>query len=151
MLAKPHIREELRVGAAALHRATGLRAGRVVSGLGNVALADPLDLFEEDSEGELVLRKLKDVPYKTRIAIAGIKAKVISLKTLEGVSEKVEIVEIKLNDRVSALDKLMKHFGEYDEDNKQKVPTTQAEIDALKERLRSRGVDLDKVTHRSAN
>ena len=50
-----------------------------------------------------------------------------------------------------ALVEMCKMMGFYEKHNKQKVPTTQAEIDALKERLRSRGVDLDKVTHRSAN
>ena len=52
---------------------------------------------------------------------------------------------------VKALANLAKILGAYEKHNAQTVPQTQAEIDALKERLRARGVNLDVINARSSN
>ena len=56
------------------------------------------------------------------------------------------------NGATNALDKLAKHFGLYEKDNKQKAqPLTEAEIEAVKAKLRERGIDLDRARQRSPN
>ena len=46
---------------------------------------------------------------------------------------------------------LAKILGAYEKHNAQTVPQTQAEIDAIKARLKCRGIDLDLIKARSSN
>ena len=159
MLTNAHILREIRAGMAAIGRAAKVKAKRVVEGLAKVAFADPLDLFEYDENGNERQRNMREIPYRTRLAIASVKTTLVSRKlipqTIDGeevlVEQIVESREVKFNDRVAAQDKLAKILGEYEAHNRQKSPPTPAEIAALKERLRARGVDLDLVTARSQN
>ena len=160
MLTNAHIRREVLAGMEAVGRAAKVKAKRVVEGLAKVALADPLDLFDYDQNGNERTRTMREVPYRMRLAIASVKTQVLSRKlvpqTVNGevlmIEESVVSREVKFNDRVAAQDKLLKMLGEYEAHNRQRQkPQTQADIDAMKERLRSRGIDLDLVNARSSS
>lgn len=158
LLAKPSIRAEIDAALKAVSRYAKIKAGKVVEGLKRVALVDPLDFIDRDTGNLLPLEK---IPHRARLAIKKMKSKVESrkLETFkddngEDAAAEVttEIVEIEFADRVAALDKLMKHLGQYLKDNAQKSgKLTEAEAEAIKERLKMRGFDVDKVMARSAN
>jgi len=150
MLAKPVIKRELAAAMRAVGRYAKIKAAKVVQGLVKVALADPLDFIDRDTGN---IKPLDKVPPRSRLSVKSIKAKVVSRKlekfTDDAGEEQIaevttEIVEIGLNDRVAALDKLMKHLGQYMQDNQQKFGIkSEAEADALREKLKARGVVFD--------
>lgn len=158
MLAKPHIRAELASAMLAVGRYAKLKAAKVVQGLVKVALADPLDFIDRETGNLLPLEK---VPPRSRLAIKKIKCKQISRKlekfTDDAGDEQVaevttEMVEIELSDRVAALDKLMKHTGQYLQDNKQKHGIkSEAEAEAIRDKLKQRGLTFDVVNSPSSN
>ena len=156
----PKIAAEVRAAVRAIAKVAKVKAKRIVEGLAKVALADPLDLFDYDQNGNERTRTMREVPYRMRLAIASVKTQVLSRKlvpqTVNGevlmIEESVVSREVKFNDRVAAQDKLLKMLGEYEAHNRQRQkPQTQAEIDALKERLRARGVNLDVINARSSS
>lgn len=156
LLTNPAVKREIEAAGKALFNVAKLKGVNVVRGLKKIAFADPIDLIEKDAKGNEQLRSIRNIPYKARLALASIKAKVVSVKklgtgTVEEVQKTTTIVEYKLNDRVAALDKLMKYMGKYEKDNRQKQPKTESEMQAMKDRLKSRGVDLDVITRPSAN
>ena len=84
---------------------------RVLKEIAAVAFVDPSDIFQADG----TLKPLDDMDEKSRRAIAGIKRKEVTGDTSE------VTIEAKLLDKLSALEKLMKHLGGYERDNKQKA------------------------------
>ena len=158
LLANPNVRQEIKAGIAAITKAAKMKAKKIVNGLEKIALADPLDFIDKET-GNLL--PIEQVPYRARLAVQRIKAKVES-KTVqfakdeddkETVTEVVtEIVEIALNDRNAALDKLMKHHGLYLNDNTQKHGIKDgAERDAIMEKLKARGISFETVNAPSSN
>lgn len=150
LLTRPNVRAEIDAGMKAVSRYAKLKAAKVVKGLTTVALADPLDFLDRETGNIL---PLDQVPRRARMSVKSIKAKVVSRKlekfTDDAGDEQIaevttEIVEIGLNDRVAALDKLMKHLGQYMKDNEQKFGIkSEAEADALREKLKARGLVFD--------
>lgn len=97
---------------------------RVLREIARIGLFDPRKLF--DNVGNpLPITELDD---DTAAAIAGIKVKTISSDQ----DEVGAIVEYKLADKNSALEKLMKHLGGYEKDNAQKAKSLQELIDEVR-------------------
>lgn len=150
LLTRPNVQDEIRAGMKAVSRYAKVKAAKVVKGLTTVALADPLDFLDRETGNIL---PLDQVPRRARMSVKSIKAKVVSRKLekfTDGNGEEqiaevtTEIVEIGLNDRVAAMDKLMKHLGQYMQDNQQKFGIkSEAEADALREKLKARGLVFD--------
>ena len=106
---KANIREELKAAQADARTRCRVRADKVITAIANVAFADPLELFDADGNP----RTMRDVPRDLRLCIAGIKANRERSFTDSDTGEttKTTIIEYKFNDRMSALDKLVKHLG----------------------------------------
>lgn len=157
MLTRPNVRNEIAAAMKAVSRYSKLKAAKVVEGLKKVALADPLDFIDRETGNLLPLDK---VPPRSRLAIKKIKCKVVSRKlekfTVDGEEQvaevTTEIAEVELSDRVAALDKLMKHLGQYLQDNAQKHGIkSQAEADAIRDKLKQRGLNFEVVNAPSSN
>lgn len=110
--------------------AVGIKAERVLRELAYIGLFDPVDVIDF---GRTIKLK-KDIPEHARRAISSIKVKQVLERTARGMKP-AEITEIRFWDKNSALDKLCKHLGLYDADNKQKAPAptgpAKEEIDDL--------------------
>src|SRR5262249_12531996 len=101
LLAKPCIRQEIKAALAAQTRAARASASKVSRAAARVAFADPLELFEDDPDGELRLRNLREVPVALRQAVTSRKVKRVSRKTAGGGTRSVEVFEVRLNARVA--------------------------------------------------
>lgn len=110
--------------------AVGIKAENVLRELAYIGLFDPADVIDF---GKTIKLK-KDIPEHARRAISSIKVKTVLERTSRGMKP-CEIMEIRFWDKNSALDKLMKHLGLYDADNRQKALASTGpgieEIDAL--------------------
>lgn len=93
---------------AMLERAarTGVTADRVVQELANLAFFDPADIYTPDGS----LKPIHDIPPAARSAIAGLD--VTELRDSDG-QPVGRAVKLRLTDRLGALDKLMRHLGQY--------------------------------------
>lgn len=138
---KPAVLAEITAGLKALDVSTRVTAVKVRKALARVAFADPVDLFDVD-DGEVVLRPMHRVPAALRQAIAGVKVKRVAKKVKRDdaagttTTTTVDIVEVKLNNRVAAQAQLARILGMYLKDNQQKH--SPAEVQAAEERLRQR-------------
>ncbi|HJZ55725.1 MAG TPA: terminase small subunit [Gemmataceae bacterium] len=145
LLKNPAIRAEIRAGRAALERAAKVKATEVVRAAARVMRADPLDLFEPGPDGEDRLRPMRRVPYSMRKAIASFKVRRVSRRRVgqgkDEVEETVEVIEVRLNDRMAAITTLMKHLGLIEKDNKPKAGGPAGDA---AERLKAYGVDLER-------
>lgn len=93
-----------------------IRADEVLQELHHLAMARGEDLFDE--KGQLI--PISEMPERTRAAIKEFK---VTEKVVEGKGKKpvtLRTYEIKLHDKVSSIDMLMKHLGQYEKDNNQK-------------------------------
>lgn len=98
---KPALREYLEAALAERSRRTGVTADRVVRELARVAFADPLEIIDPETGG-----LLEDIPRDDRAAIAGYRRKT---------GDEWEEREVKLADRVRALELLGRHLGMFTE------------------------------------
>ena len=94
---KPALRRYIDQAMAARSRRTGVTADRVVRELARVAFCDPLSIIDPETGG-----LLKEIDREDRAAIAGYRRKS---------GEEFDEREVKLNDRVRALELLGKHLG----------------------------------------
>lgn len=101
--------EELRRAAAS---AVVANEARVIEELARIGLFDPGELFAEDGS----LLPVKKMPPAVRAVIASIEVE--EIKADGKVIGRVK--KIKLWDKNSAADKLLRHLGSYEKDNKQK-------------------------------
>jgi len=123
--------------------------------LRSVAYSDIADILEEDDQGNVRIRKLTELPLEVTRSIKKIKirrersnkARVYDEdgQVDPGSDAVCELVEIELWDKMNALDKLMKHYGGYELDNKQKVDPLQRSLDSLLTSISDAG--LPKLTH----
>lgn len=104
---KPKVRAELKAAQSDAQRRTQIRADKVLKTLAGVAWADPLELF--DNRGNP--RPMRKVPYQLRQAIQTVKVSKEQTRREGTKTTKSSVIEFKLNDRMAALDKLMKHLG----------------------------------------
>lgn len=86
---------------------------RVIEELARIGLFDPGELFAEDGS----LLSVKKMPPEVRAAIASIEVEEID------VDGKVigRVKKVKLWDKNSAADKLLRHLGAYEKDNRQRL------------------------------
>lgn len=99
-LSKPHLKAEIDKAIAIRSRRTGVTADRVVRELAKIAFANPLSIIDPDTG---TVRE--DITEDDGAMIAGIKVR----DTEDGVER-----EVKLADKLRALDMLMKHLGLYE-------------------------------------
>ena len=97
-----------------------IRADNVLSEINNIALFDPRDLF--DSLGNpLPIEALDD---RTASAIAGLE--------VESRADGSKVAKYRLASKLDALEKLMRHLGQYERDNEQQGQLAQALTSASK-------------------
>lgn len=102
--------QELRVAIA---EKTIITEARVIEEAARIGLLDPAKMVDESG----ALLPLHKMPPEVRAAISSIK---VSEEKVDGVVIGV-IKEVKLWDKNSALEKIMKHLGMFERDNKQKA------------------------------
>ena len=96
-----------------------------------IATSNLADILYEDEDGILKMRSLNELPREVTAAIKKIKIKRDRVKgprkfdddgnlVPNHVDLTGEVVEIELWDKTGAQDKLMRHYGGYSEDNKQR-------------------------------
>lgn len=112
LLTKTHVAEAVAKQRKSREARTAVTADRVLLEAARLALFDPRKLFNEDGS----TKAINELDDDTAAAIAGIKVRRISGE--EG--EECSIIEYKVADKNSALEKLFKHHGLYERDNRQK-------------------------------
>lgn len=90
---------------AALAKSETLTAERTLEEYRRLGFSDVGSLFDELGR----LKPLKDLPREVRAAIASVKVTKKNLTVGDGLQD--DVVEIKLWDKVRALESLAKHFG----------------------------------------
>lgn len=90
---------------AAVQRDHELTAARTLEEIRRIGLSDIGEMF--DSNGHL--RPLQDLPREARAAIASVKVSKKNLTAGDGIVE--DVVEIKLWDKIRALEMAAKHHG----------------------------------------
>lgn len=98
---------------AAIAELAIVKESQVINEAARLALSDPAKLFNVDG----TLKSIHDMDPDIRAAIASIEVEEI---TVDGVSIG-RVKKVKLWDKNSALEKLMKHLGSFEKDNKQRA------------------------------
>lgn len=98
---------------AAIAELAIVKESQVINEVARLALSDPGRLFNADG----ALKGIHEMDADVRAAIASIEVEEI---TVDGVSIG-RVKKVKLWDKNSALEKLMKHLGSFEKDNKQRV------------------------------
>jgi len=107
LLTNPNIQAAIGEGRAKLSERTGITAQRVLDEIARISFADPRRLF--DANGSVLPPSEWD--DDTAAMIAGVE---VVTRSRPGEESAVEYVhKFRLWDKNSALDKLMKHLGEY--------------------------------------
>ena len=88
-----------------------ITAERVLEELAHIAFFDIRNIFDGNS-----LKQVSDLDDKTARALSSVKSQI---EKTDG-ENFAEVVEVKSNDKLKALDMLSKHLGLYENDNKQK-------------------------------
>lgn len=99
--------EELQKAA---QKRTEITIDRVLKEIAAIAFVDAYEIW--DDEGNM--KPISQIPESARRAIVGLEKKVVVGQSVE------ETLKAKLADKNAALEKLMKHLGGYERDNKQK-------------------------------
>ncbi|WP_322994242.1 terminase small subunit [Castellaniella sp.] len=105
-LSKPVIAAAIEKAMLERAERTGVTTDRVVQELANLAFFDPADIYDADG----ALKPISDIPPAARSAIAGLE--IAEIRDSDGVPVG-RAVKLKLTDRLGALDKLMRHLGQY--------------------------------------
>ncbi|OIQ22190.1 MAG: hypothetical protein BM557_02100 [Flavobacterium sp. MedPE-SWcel] len=111
----------------------------IVGSLSDMLRFDIADLYDDTGK----LKNIKDIPKKARLMISE-----LSIEEIKDLSDKKSTVigqtkKIKLFDKLNVVEKLMKHFGGYEKDNKQKTidlgegwnPEKEKRLEALRSKL----------------
>lgn len=96
---------------------------RVVKETVRLAMFDPRKLLNEDGTP----KPLSELDDDTAAAVSGIKVR----RVMGEDGETAAIIEYKISDKNAALDKLMKHLGGYEKDNRQKSDAVAAMIQEI--------------------
>ena len=111
--------------------------------LRSVAFSNIADLMYEDDNGVMRMHKLTNLPRHVTASIKKIKIKRERVRGGQKIFDEYgdeeenyvdtsgEIVEIELWDKPGSLDKLMRHYGGYEADHKQKSEGTVETLDLL--------------------
>ncbi len=92
---------------------TGVAEARVIEEAARIGLLDPARLF--DAKGNLL--PIHDIPPEVRAAISSIEVDEVEI---DG-EVTTRVKKVKLWDKNSAIEKLMRHLGSFERDNKQKA------------------------------
>ena len=111
MLTNVNVRAYIDKHQAERAKKLDITADKVLQEIANVAFFDIRNIYDGSS-----LKEIADLDENTSRAIAGVKARV---ERGEDGSNVAEIVEVKSNDKLKALDMLSKHLGLYEKDNAQ--------------------------------
>ena len=87
-----------------------ITADKVLKEIANVAFFDIRNIFDGSS-----LKQVSDLEEKTARALSSVKSRI---EKLDG-ENFAEVVEVKANDKLKALDMLSRHLGLYEKDNEQ--------------------------------
>ena len=106
--------EELKANVARVaQEKSGVTEAQVIQEAARIGLLDPARLFDE--KGNLL--PINEIPAEVRAAIASIE---VGEDEIDG-EVTTRVKKIKLWDKNSALEKLMKHLGSFERDNQQKA------------------------------
>ena len=94
----------------AAQKRTEITIDRVLKEIAAIAFVDASDIWDDDGN----MKPISQIPESARRAIVGLEKKVVVGQSVE------ETLKAKLADKNAALEKLMKHLGGYERDNKQK-------------------------------
>jgi phage terminase small subunit len=109
LLDNPLVAAEVARARAKQSRRTGITADRVLRELARVAFCNPDDVIDPDTA-----EVLPDATEDDKRCIAGVKVKYVPHKDEDGNYTEAIEREIKLCDKLKALDMLAKHLGMYD-------------------------------------
>jgi phage terminase small subunit len=131
LLRKAEIQAAIHEGRQKIQNSTQVTVRRVVSELAISAFADPAELFTDTGE----LLSIHDMPEHVRRSISSIEIDSSGVAT-------AKVSKVKLNDKLRALDCLMKHLGGYMEDNRQRGLAVAGTVAALMEAIDGRSTPL---------
>lgn len=121
-LAKPNIADYLQELRLKQQKRTEITADRVLEEIANIAFTNLEDFMSVDDDQCAIINP-DDRPEKSKSALK--KVKVTRLIVGSGDNEKeVEKVELETHDKIAALDKLCRHLGIYEKDNRRQVEVT---------------------------
>ncbi len=141
MLARPHIKALIQEGMDKRAVRLEISADEVLAEAYRMANSDPADCFDEQSR----LLAIRAMPIQIRRAIASIK---VVTRTVPGTGRRGEpaeveyVNEIKFWDKNSANERLFKHLGLFEKDNRQKADV----FTQLIEKVRSEHADSSRIT-----
>jgi phage terminase small subunit len=115
LLAKLSIQQFIKTLQRKLSEATGITAKRVIEELAKVGFSDIKLYYETGTE-------IKDITKLENNLSAAVSS--IKITETEGDWGSKTVKEFRLHDKISALDKLGKHLGVFEKDNKQKAINT---------------------------
>lgn len=113
---KQYIDEQLKERASKLD----ITPNRILEELGHIAFFDISNIYDNSK-----LINIDDLPESISRAISGIKVR----EEKNGNITVADIIEVKSNDKLRALEMLMKHLGMYEADNSQSAVTVEVEIE----------------------
>jgi phage terminase small subunit len=113
-LTKPHIRARVDEALAERSKRTGINADRVVRELARIAFVNAADVINFDSA-----TLSENASEDDTAAIASVRVKTIPTDAGEGVER-----EIRMCDKLKALELLGKHLGMFNNDPESNVPVT---------------------------
>lgn len=113
-LTKPEIRARVESAMAERSRRTGITADRVLLELGKVAFVNPTDLIDPEDGSVKETASLED-----RAAIAAIRVKQIPTESGMGIER-----EIRMADKLKALEMCGRHLGLFKDNPETNIPVT---------------------------
>lgn len=115
---KVYIRSRIDELRAAVAERNKITLDELISTLAGMVRFDPAKMYDENGN----LKNIHDIPVEGRRMISKIK----SFEEYSGRGENRELIgftkEVDVYDKLTAVEKLMKHLGGYERDNQQKTP-----------------------------
>ncbi|MBK6972666.1 MAG: terminase small subunit [Sterolibacteriaceae bacterium] len=121
LLRRPDVQQAIKMRQAELARRYAVEVENTIATLAAMAFFDPLDFFDDNGR----LRNLGDVPLRARMALSGFKVRRV---VVDKSAPPEEIIEIRFLDRGTNVERLMKHLGLFEKDNRQDKPDAIAEL-----------------------
>jgi phage terminase small subunit len=134
-LTKPHIALAIEEAMKERGKRTEIEADRVLQEIARLAFSDIRNVFQPDGR----LRAITELDDATAAAVASVKVVSRDAGIRPDGTHAIEYVhEIKMTGKDSSLDKLMRHLGEYEQDNRQRSPLAnlpRADVQKIAEHL----------------
>lgn len=125
MLQNEDVQDYIQQLEADISSRVGITAEKVKREIARIAFSDIRDYYTEEG----TLKQPGDLSDDAAAALSGIEVdELFGFNPMADQKEKIgETKKIKLYDKLGALEKLMKHLGEYERDNSQLKPTTEVQ------------------------